>query len=541
MTTSSAAKPPLHRRRTAALTPDIDDSLLNAAATLLAPLRETLDRTDLASLDGVAPALRFDPYTAGGPPTWLSFPLPEPPPLSPPEVPTADLLPWTSAADLSALIRAGRLSPVEVVDAFLTRISTFDARLGAFLTITAEQARERAQVGGFTGPLAGVPVGLKDLIEVAGISTTCGSPMFADRVTDRDATCWTRLRDAGAILLGKLATQEFAAGVTGANDHFGSARNPWNAGRITGGSSVGSAVAVAVGMLPVALGTDTGGSIRIPAGCCGTVGLKPTYGRVPTDGVYPLSWTLDHIGPLARTVRDAGLALDVLASTRCEQASRAGAAHRLTGVRVGVPRRWLVEVQPAVAATFDAALGVLERLGAELVEVTALPDLDELAAINRVIAYAEGSAVHEQFLSTQPGYGPTVRPRMEAGRLLVAGQYLTAQRLRTVTCTAFAAVWRDIEVLATPVLPCTAPPVGSTTVGLPGRVEPVATALIRLTGPANLTGLPALTVPSGLAADGLPTGLQLLGPPGEEERVCFVGAAYEATTDHRLCPPGFRG
>ncbi len=290
-------------------------------------------------------------------------------------------------------------------------------------------------------------------------------------------------------------------------------------------------------MLPVALGTDTGGSIRIPAGCCGTVGLKPTYGRVPTDGVYPLSWTLDHIGTLARTVLDAGLVLDVLAGTRCERASRSGAANGLAPVRIGVPRRWLVEVQPAVAATFDTALGVLERLGAELVEVTALPDLDQLTAINRVIAYAEGSAVHERFLAAQPGYGPTVRPRMEAGRSLLAGEYLTAQRLRTVACAAFATMWRDVDVLAMPVLPCTAPPVGSTTVDLPGRVEPVATALIRLTGPANLTGLPALTVPSGLAPDGLPTGLQLLGPPGEDERVCFVGAAYEAAADHRQYPP----
>jgi len=533
----NTGRPPLHRRGMAALTTDIDDSLPSAAATLLAPLRGALDGIDLASLDGVAPAVRFDPYTAGGQPTWRTFPLPEPPPRSPPDVPTADQLPWTSAADLSVLIRARLLAPLEVVDAFLARINALDARLGAFLTITAEQARERARDGGRTGPLAGVPVGLKDLIEVAGISTTCGSSMFVDRVTDRDAACWTRLHDAGAVLLGKLATQEFAAGVTGANDHFGAARNPWNAGRIAGGSSVGSAVAVAVGMLPVALGTDTGGSIRIPAGCCGTVGFKPTYGRVPTDGVYPLSWTLDHIGPLARTVRDAGLVLDVLVGTRCERASRSGADRGLTPVRIGIPRRWLVEVQPAVAATFDTALGVLERLGAALVEVTALPDLDQLTAINRVIAYAEGSAVHERFLAAQPGYGPTVRPRMEAGRSLLAGEYLTAQRLRTVACAAFATMWRDVDVLAMPVLPCTAPPVGSTTVDLPGRVEPVATALIRLTGPANLTGLPALTVPSGLALDGLPTGLQLLGPPGEDERVCFVGAAYEAAADHRQYPP----
>lgn len=541
MSTSSPGRPRLTRRVMGTLASDIDASLLDAAARLLDPLCQALEGLDLRSLDGVAPAVQFDPYTAQGERTWRTLPLPEPPPAQPPEAPTPAELPWTSAADLSALIRARLLSPTEVVDAFVTRIGALDGQLGSFLTVTAGQARAQAADAARTGALAGVPVGLKDLIEVAGIRTTCGSPMFVDRVTERDAACWTRLRDAGAVLLGKLATQEFAAGLTGENDYFGSARNPWDDERIAGGSSVGSAVAVAVGLLPVALGTDTGGSIRVPAGCCGTVGLKPTYGRVPTDGVYPMSWTLDHVGPLARTVRDAGLVLDVLAGTRCEPASRAGAAHGLTAVRVGVPRAWLAQVHPLVSATFDEALAVLERLGAQLVEVTGFPDLDQLATINRVIAYAEGSAMHERFLSTQPGYGQTVRPRLEAGRFLLAGQYLTAQRLRTVACAEFAAAWRGVDVLATPVLPCTAPRRGNTAVELPGGAQPIATALMRLTGPANLAGLPALTVPSGLASDGLPTGLQLIAPPGEDERVCFVGAAYEAAAAHRLRPPLGRG
>lgn len=520
----------------AALAPDVDEDVLDAAATLLAPIWRELDEFDLAPLDGIAPAVSFDPRTVGGPRTWRVIALPGPPPDRTPEIPAPNELPWTSASDLSALIRAGELSPVEVLEVFMARIAELDPGLGSFLTVTAERARIQAR-DATIGPLAGVPIGLKDLIEVAGMRTSCGSPIFADRVTERDAACWTRLRGAGAVLVGKLNTHEFAAGVTGENDHFGSARNPWNGDRIAGGSSSGSAVAVASGMLPIAIGTDTGGSIRIPAGCCGTVGLKPTYGRVPTDGVYPLSWTLDHVGPLARTVRDVGLVLDALAGTRCEAASRSGAAYGLSGLRIGVPWGWLADLHPTVATKFGDALKVLQRLGADLVEVTALSALDELMVINRVIAYAEGSALHERFLSTRPAYGPTIRPRQEAGRFLLAWQYLTAQRLRTVACAAFAATWRDVDVLVTPVLPCTAPQCGTTTVDLSGRAEPVTTALIRLTGAANLTGLPALTVPMGLASDGLPTGLQVVGPPGEDERVCFVGAAYEVAAGHQLRPP----
>lgn len=519
------------------VTPGTDPALLDAVADLLAPVQRTLGEVDLGTLDGVAPAFEFDPDAA--PRTWRTVPLPSAPPARTPDPPTPGELPWTPAADLAALVRAGTISTAEVAEAYAARIERLDPELAAFITVTLS-AEAPGREGRRDGRLAGVPIGLKDIIDTAGIATTCGSRMLADRVPERDAEVWQRLRREGATCPGKLNTHEFAAGGTAYNDHYGPVRNPWDTARIAGGSSGGSAAAVATAMAGAALGSDTAGSIRIPASCCGIVGLKPTYGVLPMAGVYPLAWTLDTVGPLARTVRDAALLLDVLAdasvAASAEPAARAGAEGGLAGIRIGVPRSWLPGMQRTVADRFEDALRDLWGQGAEPVEAE-LPDLDQLVAVNRAIIYAESSAWHEPILRTRPDYGPEIRARMEVGRFLLAGDYLTAQRLRAAECRALSAVWRDADLLALPVLACTAPEVGSPTVDIDGHPAPIGPTLVRFTGPINVVGLPAITVPCGFGDDGLPVGLQFVAPPYQEELLCYAAAAYEAGTSHHTHRP----
>lgn len=526
--------PQVHRDAMGVMVPDADPALLDAAADMIAPVQRDIAAADLESLDESGPAFTFDP--AAVPRTWRRIPRPAAPPAPVPDAPTAGELPWLPAADLAALVRAGTVSAAEVASAYAARIERLDPDLAAFITVTIDGSAGAAATPPRDGRLAGVPIGIKDIIDTAGVRTTCGSRILADRVPDRDAEVWRRLALEGATSAGKTNTHEFAAGGTAENDHYGHVRNPWDTTRVAGGSSGGSGAAVAAAMVGAALGTDTAGSVRIPAGCCGVVGLKPTYGLVPVSGVYPLSWTLDTVGPLARTVRDAALLLEVLAGVPAELAARAGAAGGLGGIRIGVPRPWLWGVQPAVADRFEQALRDLQTIGADAVEAT-LPDLDMLVAVNRAIIFAESSAWHEPLLRKRPDYGPTIRARMESGRYLLAGEYLTAQRLRGVACRAFSDVWREADLLALPVLACTAPPVGSSTVDLDGRTTPVGSALVRFTGPINVTGLPAITVPCGYGHDGLPVGLQLVAPPYREELLCYVAAAYEASTPHHTRRP----
>lgn len=507
------------------LAPGHEPALLDAADELLTPLRCRMEQADLATLP--SPAVSFDPLAAAGARTWRHIPLPAPPAEAVPDAPRPELITCTPAADLAALIKAGELSAAEVYAAFMERIRLVDPEVNAYLTVLPCDA---AGASGPYGPLGGVPVGLKDLIDTAGIPTTCGSRLLADRIPAQDAEVWRRLRAAGATMLGKLNTHEFAAGVTSENEHYGPVRNPHNPDRIAGGSSGGAAAAVAAGMAAAALGTDTGGSIRIPAACCGTVGLKPTFGLVPTAGVYPLAWSLDHVGPVCRTVRDAALVLDVLAGTRTEPAARAGAQGDLTGIRIGVPASWLGGLPGYIDRCQRAAGSALAHCGATLVEVP-LPDVGLLTAVNRVIAYAEGSAWHEPMLRACAAYQASIRPRQEAGRFLLAGEYLTALRLRAAMCTALAGVWHDADLLLLPTLPGTAPRLGSAEMDVGSRREPVGSALIRYTAPFNVTGTPALTLPYGCDDDGLPVGIQLAGPPATEALLCYVAAALEASGD----------
>jgi aspartyl-tRNA(Asn)/glutamyl-tRNA(Gln) amidotransferase subunit A len=517
-----------------------------AAAAIAEPIHAAIAAASADLGPDATPAYAFDPVAAaGGPPprraphAAVAAPVP-----SRPDSP--DELAWLPIADLTHLVAEGKVRALDAVDAYCARIERLNPRLNAVLTPTFDAARREA-INPRPGRLTGVPLGLKDIVEVAGVRTTGGSRLLADHVSTADSAVWSHLRSEGAILLAKLHTHEFAAGPTGENEAFGPARNPWDAGKITGGSSSGSAAATATAMVAGAIGTDTGGSIRIPAALCGVVGLKPTYGRVDTRGIYPLSWSLDHAGPLARNVRDAALLLDVLApapdGTRAEAEALAGAVGDLRGVRVAVPADWLAEgMQADVRRAFAAALDVLRELGAHVEEREMPAKADLLMAVNRAIALPEGTAWHEPFLRAGRGgeYGANVRPRKEAGRLVGATEYLQAQRLRNVLCRRFGAeVWRDVDLLALPTLPIEAPAIGQASVALDdGSERPTVAALLAWNGPVNVLGAPAISVPCGRSAADLPIGLQLIGRPGDDAFVCYAAAAYESRTPwHTARPP----
>ncbi|MFG3281501.1 amidase [Streptomyces sp. NPDC048111] len=438
-------------------------------------------------------------------------------------------------------IGSGELSPVELVDSVLDRCAAVEGRLNAYVTVVADRARAAAaraerelRAGLNRGPLHGIPYGLKDLIDTAGISTTASSRLWQDRVPTADSTVAALLSEAGAVLVGKTHTHEFAYGLLTPQTV-----NPWAAQHIAGGSSGGSAVAVAAGSALFALGTDTGGSIRVPAALNGVVGLKPTYGLVSRHGVAPLSWSLDHVGPLTRTVEDAAVVLDALARHDPRDgssitASRADSPARwaddgLRGLRVGVPVNYYFDhVDPQVEAAVRDAVERLEKLGAEPVEVR-LPLMDYVEATQWGLMAPEASAVHEGALGHSSAlYGPDVRLLLEAGGRLTALDYLRAQRSRVLIRDAWLRLFDGIDVLAAPSAPLTAARRGQTLVHWPdGTAETVTDAYVRLSAPANITGFPALSLPVGQDADGLPIGLQLIAGPLAEPVLFRAGIAVE--------------
>lgn len=445
----------------------------------------------------------------------------------------------TAAADA---IRARRLSPVELVDSVLARIEEVEPHLGAYVTVTAERARRAAAEaaheaahGRYRGPLHGIPMGLKDLIDVGGLATTASSRVRADHRATADSTVAARLTAAGAVLVGKTHTHEFAFGLTTPQT-----RNAWDRGRVAGGSSGGSAVAVAAGAATFALGTDTGGSIRVPAALNGVVGLKPTYGLVPRHGVTSLSWSLDHVGPITRTVEDAALVLTALAGHDPRDPAslsvpaadyRPGADADLTGLRVGLPRSYYFDhVDPHVETAVRAAVGQVEALGARVVEVD-IPMTRYIKAVQWGLMVPEAAAYHERSLRTVPElYQEDVRILLEAGELMSAGDHLRAQRARTLMRAEWERLLEQVDVIAAPSVPMTAVGADETTVGWPdGTVEGVSDAYVRLSAPANITGVPALTVPVGHDPAGLPIGMQLLGRPLGEPTLLRIGHAYERT------------
>jgi aspartyl-tRNA(Asn)/glutamyl-tRNA(Gln) amidotransferase subunit A len=450
--------------------------------------------------------------------------------------------------ELAGLISSGDVSPVELTELMLARIEALDGQLNTYITVMRETALEQARAaereirsGNCRGPLHGIPYAAKDLFFTKGTLTTAGSKIFADFVPEYDATVVTKLHDAGAILLGKTGLHENAYGITSTNPHYGAVRNPWDTGSIPGGSSGGSAAAQAAGLCSFSLGTDTGGSIRIPAAFCGVSGLKPTFGRVSRYGVFPLSHTLDHVGPFAWTAEDLWHIFAAMAGRDRQDESTVErpmpepqflAEPSLRGRRIGVPRNFYFEnLDPEVEAANRAALTAMEALGADLVDVK-VPDIEEFNLIARLIQIAEASSVHVNNLNAhREDYGDDQQTLLDQGMLVTAVDYLNAQRRRRQLNSEFYNLFEEVDAIAAPAVAILPAKIGQRTIEVGGIDEDVRMMTTRNARALNLTGLPLLTLPCGFSASGLPIGLQLAGKLFDECSVLEIGSAYQQVTD----------
>jgi aspartyl-tRNA(Asn)/glutamyl-tRNA(Gln) amidotransferase subunit A len=451
-------------------------------------------------------------------------------------------------SEAATLVRQRKLSPVELTRAHLERIEAINPALNCFITILADSAIQQARQaedamlrGEFWGPLHGLPIALKDLFETRGVLTTAGSKFYADHIPQTDARVVELLQAAGAIILGKLNMHEIALGVTNATSHYGACRNPWALDRISGGSSGGSAVALAAGLCLGALGSDTGGSIRIPAALCGVVGLKPTYGRVSLRGVIPLSWNLDHVGPMARCVQDVALLLGVIAGYDPQDP-----ASHITPMNddFANPQAELSHLQIALAdddyftladteilGLVHQTASVFEQFGAQLSRVK-FPDARQAAQANSLMVHSDAAAVHQQHLLNQPDdFGADVLKRLQQGAAYSSTEYVLARRTQSVLHRQFEGFFNQYDLLLTPTTPTTAPFIEGT-----DSVEQART-LTRFTSPFNLTGLPALSIPCGFTAQGLPVGLQIVSRTWDEQKLLSAAFVYEQATDwHKRHP-----
>jgi aspartyl-tRNA(Asn)/glutamyl-tRNA(Gln) amidotransferase subunit A len=453
-----------------------------------------------------------------------------------------------TATELLALFAAGAATPLDAVHACLARIDAVDGELNAVLVNLGDQALARAEVAtarwaaGTARRLEGVPFGLKDIIATAGVTTSGGSALFTDHVPTQDAVLAVRLKEAGGILLAKLHTFEFACGGA-ANRQFGPCHNPWEITRTTGGSSSGSGAAVAAGEVPVAIGTDTGGSIRIPAAYCGITGIKPTYGRVPRAGVMGLSWTLDHAGPMTRSVADAALMLGVIAgfhpadaysSTREVPDYTAALGNPVAGMVLGRPRGWFEELtDPEVIAALDAAVAQYAALGVRVVDVH-LPDVDLWDVAAWSVMYPEMLSYHQHHAHDVENRDPMGAGVLAAGPYVHAVDYLRALRYRRLAQAQLEDAMDGVHALIVPGATSVAPPLDAVS-----STDDSAQWLRRATRtsiPFNYTGNPGLCLPSGLAG-GLPTSVQLVGRPHDETTLFALGAAYQLATDHHAARP----
>jgi aspartyl-tRNA(Asn)/glutamyl-tRNA(Gln) amidotransferase subunit A len=439
----------------------------------------------------------------------------------------------------SELLRTRKVSPVELTDACLARIGRLNPVLNAFITVTADQARADAKMyeneilkGQWRGRLHGVPIGLKDLFDTAGVRTTAASAFFADRIPKEDAEVVRRLKAAGAILIGKQNMHEFAFGATSVPSHFGAVHNPWQRDFVAGGSSGGSAAALAAGLGYGALGSDTGGSIRQPAALCGIVGLKPTYGRVSTRGVIPLARSLDHVGPITRTVLDAAVLLQAIAGYDADDATSidtpvpdyVGAAQRgASSIRVGVAREYFFSaLDPEIDAAVTQALSVVAKISAGVHDVV-VPVNPEMQA---TVLLAEAYAFHAARIAEAPGkFQPAVLRRLQQGQPVTAAGYIQQRRELDVMRRAARRLFAQADVLVTPTVPMLSVPIVNT-----HDDEESVALFARNTRPFNAYGLPAVSVPCGFAKNDLPIGLQIVGPPWGEETVLRLAHAYEQAT-----------
>jgi aspartyl-tRNA(Asn)/glutamyl-tRNA(Gln) amidotransferase subunit A len=455
-------------------------------------------------------------------------------------------LAYLSIEQAARLLRRREISPVDLVETALARIDRASARLYVFLTVLADEARRQAKKaelqirrGRARGPLHGIPISLKDNFWTRGVRTTAGSKILADWVPDADSDATKSLAQAGSILLGKTNMHEFAYGITGENPHYGSSRNPWAPERISGGSSGGSAVAAATGMGFASVGTDTGGSIRIPSALCGIVGLKPTFGLVSTAGVVPLGFTFDHVGPIARNVTDACIMLEAMAGKYPRGETRPDyrklRKDRPRRFRIGLPKEFFFQrVDSEVREVVEAAAKQFESLGARIEEV-ALPRLTRAVAQAANLVVAEASAYHESqgyFPARAAEYGEDVRGHLEFGHKLLAVDYLRGVTARREVVEDFEAAFEKVDVILAPTSPIPAPPVGEKQVRVAGERETATRAeLLRFTRPANITGMPAISIPCGFTGDGLPVGMQLLGGRWSEAQLLAIALTYEEATE----------
>ena len=437
--------------------------------------------------------------------------------------------------ELAPLVAAGHVSSVDLTKACLAEIEAHNDALRAFITVTAEealaQARERdAEIaaGRCRGPLHGIPVSLKDLIDQRGVPTTAASHVRDGHIAAGDAPVAATLREAGAVFVGKTNLHEFAFGTTSDETAYGAVRNPHDQTRSPGGSSGGSAVAILTGMSVASIGTDTGGSVRIPAAACGAVGLKPTYGELSAAGVVPLSRSLDHVGPLARSVADAWLLYLVMRGTPPAVGASWAEARRINGLRLGVLRPYMHDIlDDEVRGRFAEALAWLRQAGAKTVDV-AIPHAGDTAPIYVHTSLPEAAAYHATAVAEHPErYTPNVRLRLEMGRYVLAEDYARAQRGRDVLRAEVDRALADVDALVLPTLPIPAPPIGAAAVEVSGKAESVRNMMLRLTQLFNVTGHPAISIPCGATSDGLPCGFQIVGRRHETEALLAVAAACE--------------
>jgi len=459
-----------------------------------------------------------------------------------------NVVPPLTLAKAAKEIKAKRLSPVELTKAMLDRSYALNSTVNAYITISAESAIHDAQRaeseiihGNYIGPLHGIPIALKDLYETKGILTTAGSKILSDWIPQHDSAVVSKLKDAGAVSLGKLNMHEFAYGVTTINPHYGPSRNPWNLNHITGGSSGGSGAAVAAGMCIASLGSDTGGSIRIPSCLCGIVGIKPTYGRVSRRGMLPLSWSLDHAGPMAQTAEDAAIMLNAIAGYDPEDASSLNSpvpdytsflTGDIKGVHLGILSGIIRQpVDHEIETSLINALHTLEHLGVELHEGVEISQLELARQANNTILMAEAAFIHQQWLPAKRGsYGEDVLHRLDSGAQLSASHYIRALKLGQKLRKELLSVLESVNVLFLPMIPMSAPSItdAETHSGdAYGTYDDLRSALTHFCGAFNLTGLPAISIPCGFKSDGLPIGFQLIGRPMDEGMLLRIADAYE--------------
>lgn len=451
--------------------------------------------------------------------------------------------------EIAQKVHQGELRPRDLVAQSLRQAEALQPQFKTFITLAPELAQQQTAalearlVKGERPPLAGVPFAVKDLFDVQGLPTTAGSAVLRNNIAQQTAHVVERLIAAGAILLGKLSLHEFAFGFSGQNPHYGDCVNPWAPDRMAGGSSSGSGVAVATGICPLTLGSDTGGSIRMPAACCGITGLKPTYGRVSRHGVLPLSWSMDHIGPMTRTAEDAALALQVMAGRHPEDEATtkrpvpdylAELRPNLKGVRIGVMHAWFgSNLTDDVATAYKAALDKLVSLGAVIQEVN-LPYLPEVVGAHRAIIFPEASSYHRPLLAEHAAeYGAEIRPLLQGGLFISAVEYLQAQRARRKIRQAWLTEFANIDALATPTLPLIAPQFTDQMAELPGGPRPLVRACLDFTLPFNFSGQPAISIPCGFG-QGIPIGLQLVGKPFGESTLFRIAHQFQRDSKWHL-------